>query len=292
MLGDFEKAEWPNRHASLRVEAGGLRWHVQRAGSGPTVLLLHGTGASTHSWRGLLPILAQHFDVIAPDLPGHAFTSPPRNGDYSLPSFARGVAALLDALDAEPVLAVGHSAGAPVLARMALDGTISPAGIVALNGAMLPFSPFAGPLFSGLARIVSVAPLLPSIISRFADENAVRRLLEDTGSKLDRTGIELYRRLFSDPSHISATLKMMAQWDLESLKRDLPALAVPLLLVAGTDDRTIPPEVSVKVRDIVADGRIERLRGLGHLAHEEDPARVADVVLAFAETLGVIGNRT
>src|SRR5206468_2126887 len=63
-------ADWPNRAASLAVEAGGLRWHVQRAGHGPVLLLLHGTGAATHTWRDLLPLLATDFTVVAPDLPG------------------------------------------------------------------------------------------------------------------------------------------------------------------------------------------------------------------------------
>ena len=60
---------WPHREASHFVAAGAARWHVQRMGSGPPLLLLHGTGASVHSWRGLMPLLAQSHDVIACDLP-------------------------------------------------------------------------------------------------------------------------------------------------------------------------------------------------------------------------------
>ena len=109
---------WPNRAASSFVEAGGLRWHVQQAGTGPTLLLLHGTGAATHSWRGLFPLLAQHFAVIAPDLPGHGFTTAPLPAAHSLPSFAALIAALLAKLEAQPALVVGHSAGAAIAARM------------------------------------------------------------------------------------------------------------------------------------------------------------------------------
>ncbi|MFN5717015.1 MAG: alpha/beta fold hydrolase, partial [Bradyrhizobium sp.] len=66
--------DWPNRNASVFVEAAGIRWHVQRMGEGPSLLLIHGTGAATHSWRDMLPLLARHFSVVAPDLPGHGFT--------------------------------------------------------------------------------------------------------------------------------------------------------------------------------------------------------------------------
>ena len=67
-------ADWPNRQYSRFVEAAGMRWHVQVMGQGPALLLLHGTGAATHSWRDVMPKLAGHYTVVAIDLPGHAFT--------------------------------------------------------------------------------------------------------------------------------------------------------------------------------------------------------------------------
>lgn len=284
--------DWPNRAASLKVSAGGIDWHVQRAGSGPTVLLLHGTGASTHSWRRLFPLLAEKFDVIAPDLPGHAFTSAPPGGDHSMISFAKGVGRLLEKLGAEPALGVGHSAGAAVLSRMAIDGIARPQGLVAINGALLSFGPYAGSLFSGLARMVAMAPLVPSIVARLVDAAAVRKLLADTGSTIEPEGIRLYARLFSDPGHVGATLRMMAMWDLAGLARDLPRLGTPLLLLAGDDDRTIPPAVAERVGAMVPGARVVRLPGLGHLAHEEDPAGTAAAIQAFADELGLGKDRS
>ena len=81
-------AGWPNRDASRTVRAAGLDWHVQVAGAGPVLLLAHGTGAATHSWRGMVPLLARHFTVVAPDLPGHGFTQAPANARMSLPGMA------------------------------------------------------------------------------------------------------------------------------------------------------------------------------------------------------------
>ena len=79
---------------------------------------------------------------------------------------------------------------------------------------------------------------------------------------------------------------MMANWDLEGLRRDLPRLLVPLTLVVGTRDRAIPPEVSARVAGMVRNTRVETLAGLGHLAHEEAPERVARVMTtAFADDL-------
>ncbi len=129
-----EGRDWPNREASRFVAAGGLTWHVQEAGEGPPLLLIHGTGAATHSWRGLLPLLAQGFRVIAPDLPGHGFTDPLPTP--SLPRMAKALAALLSVLGVAPMVVVGHSAGAAILARLCLDGAVAPRLLVGLNAAL------------------------------------------------------------------------------------------------------------------------------------------------------------
>jgi magnesium chelatase accessory protein len=123
---DFARdgADWPNREASRFVEAGGLNWHVQVMGQGPDLLLLHGTGGATHSWRDLAPLLAQHFRVVAPDLPGHGFTMARRAPDLSLPGMAASIAALIGRLGLKPEVVVGHSAGAAILARLCLDSAI------------------------------------------------------------------------------------------------------------------------------------------------------------------------
>ena len=107
--------DWPNRAASRFVTAGGLRFHVQVMGAGPVLLLLHGTGAATHSWRALAPLLARDFTVIAPDLPGHGFTAAPFWPRMSLPGMAGAIATLLDVLEAPPALVAGHSAGAALM---------------------------------------------------------------------------------------------------------------------------------------------------------------------------------
>lgn len=280
--------DWPNREASLFVRAGGARWHVQRSGSGPALLLAHGTGASTHSWRGLAPLLARHFTVIAPDLPGHGFTERPPAKGLSLPGMAAGLTALLRELDARPAAAVGHSAGAAVLARMALDGSMAPYLLVGLNGAFLPPHGPAGRFFSPLARAFARTPLVPWLFAkRAADRAVVERLVRGTGSTLDAEGVDLYARLVRRPGHVAAALGMMAAWDLGPLARDLPNLKPRLLLVAGRNDRTIPPSQARRVRALVPGAAVVFLRGLGHLAHEERPEEVADLLTEHARRAGV-----
>jgi magnesium chelatase accessory protein len=268
-------ASWPNHEISRMVEAADIRWHVQQAGSGPVLLLLHGTGASTHSWRDLVPLLTPYFTVVAPDLPGHGFTSGAL-GRSSIGGMSASVATLLAALGVRPEYAVGHSAGAVVLCRLALDRRLAAARIIAINGAFLPLSGFTGVLFAPLARLIAGTTLLPRLIARrVAGPISVARVIEATGSRLDGEGTDLYVRLMRDADHVAGTLDMLSQWDLEAFARDLPKVPTPLTLLVGDNDKTIPPAQAREVRARLPSTAIQWLPGLGHLAHEEAPRLIA-----------------
>jgi magnesium chelatase accessory protein len=285
---------WPLNEASRFVEAGGVRFHVQVTGKplgeAPVALLIHGTGASTHSWRRLVPHLREHFTLVMPDLPGHAFTSTPAEGSgLSLAGMSAALSALVKALNVAPALAVGHSAGAAILMRMALDGGIAPKLLISLNGALLPLQGFAGQFFSPLAKLIVLNPLTPRLFAwRAGDRGAVERVLGGTGSSLDTEGVDLYRRLFQSPAHIAGTLGMMARWELEPLRRDMPRLQTPLLLVACGADKAIAPDTAFKVRDLIPSAKVEYLRDLGHLAHEEHPEAFAKLILNAAAAQQIV----
>lgn len=274
-----EGSDWPNRAASRFVEAGGLAWHVQVMGRGPPLLLIHGTGASTHSFRDLAPRLAASFTVVAPDLPGHAFTSPLPPARLSFDGMAGALGELVLSLGLHPAVAVGHSAGAALLARLALDRVIAPRTLVALNGALLPLPGLAGIVFAPMARALAVNGLAARLFAwRAADLRAVERLIASTGSRLDARGVELYARLVRNPAHVAGVLGMMANWDLTALREALPGLPCRLLLVVGTQDRTVAPGEAERVRALLPRARIVPLEGLGHLAHEEQPEAVARLI--------------
>ncbi|MEM1385126.1 MAG: alpha/beta fold hydrolase BchO [Pseudomonadota bacterium] len=277
-------ADWPNRVASRFVRAGGLAWHVQVTGQGPDCLLLHGVGAASHSWRGLLPMLARRYRMIALDLPGHGFTQTPAVGGLSIAGMARLVAAVLEALEARPALVVGHSAGAPLAAWMALEGQIAPDRIVALNGAFVPFQGLAGQVFPPLAKLLVLNPFAPRFMAfQATDPFTVPRIIRATGSRLDPQGLDFYRRLIRRAGHVSAALRMMASWDLEPVMAGLHRLDPPLSLVVGERDRAIPPADAARVAETAREAAVTTLPGLGHLMHEEAPERLAALIAAEAQ---------
>lgn len=279
--------DWPGREFSRFVDAGGVRWHVQVAGAGPALLLLHGTGAATHSWRELLPRLAERFTVVAPDLPGHGFSAALPRERTSLPGFAAALAALLAELGLEARHAVGHSAGAAVAAQLALQPRSTLERLAWINPALQPFDALPGLLFAPLARLLAAGPLLPRLAAwRAQDPRALRRLIAGTGSTLDERGVALYQRLVASPDHVAGALSMMAGWDLAPLAEALPRLQQPVLLLVGEADRTVPPAQAARIAPRLRHATLQRLPGLGHLAHEEKPEWFAERLTAWFSAPG------
>ena len=251
-----------------------------------SILLLHGTGASTHSWRHLVPLLRDHYTVTAIDFPGHGFTAMPQDSDvatlFSIQGMAAGVAELLAQMQFKPDIVVGHSAGAAVACMLTLDGHLKPQRLVSLNGALLPLDGVAGQVFSPLAKVLTKAPWMPELFSwQAARASVLNKLLEGTGSKLDTEGTQLYRTLISNPSHAQAALHMMAHWDLHTFWERLRTLQDPLTLIVGSQDWIVPPSVAYRVAESLPQLRsqdIISLPNLGHLAHEEQAQWVADVI--------------
>jgi magnesium chelatase accessory protein len=202
----------------------------------------------------------------------------------TLPGMAKGVAALLDRLGLQAEYVAGHSAGAAVLAEMCLSNRIAPRAMASLNGAMLPlpFHGIAAPLMGPLAKLFASNPLVPMLFAwQAADGAVVRKLLQGTGSCIDAQGEKFYARLARRSGHAGAALTMMANWDLKSFAQRLPGLQTRLLLVVGENDRSIPPADANRIKQLLPEAAIIRMPGLGHLAHEERPVEVAEVLRDF-----------
>lgn len=273
--------DWPNRMYSRFVDARPHRWHVQEAGGGPTLLLLHGAGGATQSWRDLFPRLADRFHTIAVDLPGQGFTRCGARNRLSLARMSEDLAHLITQEGWDIDLIVGHSAGAAL--GLDLARRVQPRGVVGLNAALGKFDGIAGWLFPLMAKALALNPLAATLLTRMPNgEGRVRELLEATGSKFDERTLELYVALASDRAHVAGTISMMAQWNVDSLLGQLDRIACPVLLLAGARDGTVPPEISRGAAARLPDGRVKILPGLGHLMHEEAPDLIAKEIFDFA----------
>jgi magnesium chelatase accessory protein len=202
---------------------------------------------------------------------------------------AKALRDLLLVTDVDPALVVGHSAGTAVLVRMTLDELIAPESIIGINSALLPLAGIPRWIFAPLAKLLAKAPFIPRLVARRAGHaGAIEKLIADTGSRLDRTGIALYQQLVQNPEHVAGALSMMANWDLVSLARDIVELRTPLQLLTASGDRTISAADAERVCALTSCARIGSLGQLGHLAHEERPRIVSREIIRLAIQAGVL----
>jgi magnesium chelatase accessory protein len=272
---------WPLCEFSRSLRAGALDWHVQVAGQGPVLLLLHGSGASAHSWAGLLPALAAHATVVAPDLPGHGFTTGAVLADLTLPRISEALRLLLAALQLPaPVLVVGHSAGAALALRWALTTATPPRALIGFNPSLIAppelYTHLLAPLLNPLATSAPVGWLLAAVASR---SGAIDRLLDSTKSNLSEPQRACYRTLFRDPARVRGAMGFMAAADLPALLSEGARLPCQPSFVLGASDAWVPerPLRTVIARAFPAAG-LQSWAG-GHLLHEEQGAKAAELVL-------------
>ncbi len=275
--------DWPNARASRFVRAGGYEWHMQIMGEGPVCLLIHGTGAATHSWRDVMPLLAEHFTVVAMDLPGHGFTKG-MGQKPTLEGMATSVAALLDELEITPDLIVGHSAGVAIAAQLLLDRKWQ-IPLIGFAPALMPFPGLAAKIFPSLAKMLFTNPFVAIIFSRMAQApgQTPKFLARATGSKIDAAGAKYYTRLFSKSGHCDGAIRMMANWRLEGLGAKLGSLTRPVLLVSAAKDAAIPKTAVTQAVALIPGCATLEMVALGHLAHEEDAAQAAKIISEFAK---------
>ncbi len=271
--------DWPLTQYSRFVLHRPHRWHVQEAGEGSLILLIHGAGGATQSFRGLFPILAQTHRVIAVDLPGQGFTQMGAQQRCGLDHMSHDLRALCANQGWVPDLIVGHSAGVAIALRMWELGLRPRNGIVGINAALGNFKGVAGWLFPMMAKALAATPFSARVFANTTTRASVRSLVQGTGSKLDSQGLELYYRLARDTGHVDATLSMMAQWTLDGLLARLDKIDCPVHLITAANDQAVPPQVSAEAARKLPNARLTALPDLGHLAHEEDPARIAELIL-------------
>ena len=252
-------------------------------GVGPVVLLLHGTGASTHSLADLAIALSQKYTCLLVDLPGHAFTSPLKEREHLLPAMAVAVNQLCRTLGIAPDYIIGHSAGAAVAIRMCLDTDAAPKALLSINGALLPFGAFIEPIMLKTARLLSQSASITQFLARRGTGTAdVRRALRDTGAQISEPMIKRYSFLISNQSHIEGALRMMGGWELGQIASDLPNLETPIHLIGCDKDHIVPAVRAHRVMRLIPGATAETLENAGHLVHEATPKRIFEVFMRLA----------
>ncbi|GAA3669758.1 alpha/beta hydrolase [Nonomuraea antimicrobica] len=245
----------------------------------PPLLLIHGSGASSGSWKPVVPALARHHRVIRVDLPGCGQSPPPPS--YDVPGQAGRVAALLDDLEIRPVTVVGHSSGgyaATALAEQRPD-LVTSLALISTGPSMDALLP--QPV---LLRALLAPPLGPLLWSRRTDATTRRAISATCARPVDiPDDVIAELRGTTYRAMRSASRGNTAYLAERSVPSRLAALDVPVLVLFGTADPRWDPS-SAHQYDAAPNARVELLPGVGHLPMFEAPETTGELLLGFTTT--------
>lgn len=288
LLARRSEARHPARGDFLTVD--GVRLHVLEKGSGPAVVLLHGNGVSAEDFRasGLLDALAQTHRVIAFDRPGFGYSARPRGRVWTAGAQARLLSKAMAALGVSRPLVVGHSWGSLVAAHIALQQPEALSGLVLMSGYYRPtFRPdvamMAGPgvpVVGDLARF-TVSPVLARLMTA-----PVLKQLFSPAPVSERFKTEYPIPLSRRPSQLRASgaESMLMGWEAARLKRRLPQLSVPTLVLAGRGDKLISfSHQSEWLAGQLPASEYVAIEGVGHMLHHTAMREVAANIERFSK---------
>ncbi len=282
--------EVASRFEAHEVDLHGHRAIYRVAGSGPTVVVIHGMINSSRHWEDVALRLSDRYRVIAPDLLGHGDSATPR-GDYSLGAHAASIRDLLAVIGVERATIVGHSLGGGVAMQFfyqfpqrterlvlissgGLGQQVSPL----LRGAVLPGAGTALRLAADRRLVAALQGAGHNLRERGSSKGvyleAVARALrplQDSGSR--RAFLQTLRSVIDvHGQHVSARDRLYLLGEM------------PTLIVWGERDRTIPAVHGVEAEKAIPHCRYETLPRAAHFPHLEDPEALTALLADFLAT--------
>ena len=258
------------------------------------LLLIHGTSASLHTWEGWVRALRGQRRVISFDLPGFGLTGPfageykqgDTRGDYSGDAYARFVLDLLDALKLPRAVIGGNSLGGEVAWRVAYLAPQRVAALVLVDAAGLPFTPLSVPLGFRIVRVPVLNRISEWLLPRSLVAQGLANVYGDP-AKVTPELVERYFELTLREGNRRALRERMQSLVMGQDSERVATLRLPTLILWGGRDRLIPPDVGRQMQAQIAGSRLIVYDELGHVPHEEDPARTVAAVREFlAQPLG------
>jgi pimeloyl-ACP methyl ester carboxylesterase len=258
----------PSQFASLE----GMRVHYRDEGSGPPLVLVHGTSSSLHTWDGWVKLLSARRRVVRLDLPGFGLTGPAPDGDYTAQRYARLIAALMDQLGIERADLAGNSLGGRVALAFALERPTRVRKLVlvdasGLSGQKLP------PIFE-IARLPVLHRLLTIATPRWLVKRNVIDVYGDP-ARLDEALVDRYAALLRAEGNREALVTRLRGARDPDLDARLAEIRAPVLIQWGERDRWIPLPFATRLQQGIAGSTLKTYPDAGHVPMEELPELTA-----------------
>jgi pimeloyl-ACP methyl ester carboxylesterase len=270
--------------AQHRIEIDGREVNLCSLGSGPTILFIHGLGASWQSWLENMPDFASDHRVVAMDLPGFGFSEMP-DGEISIEYYARWTRRLMDVLEIESAAVVGNSMGGFVGADLAIRAPELVSSLTLVSPAIF---------WQDRRR---AQPLVQ--LARYSDAIVARALVRATGDIATRRRLRLAALASAGFRYPNAIADELAQEMVRSARRtdgflpalealadypleeELPNISCPTLIVWGAHDQLVSVRDSKRLAELIPGSRREVFERTGHVAMLERPERFNELLRDF-----------
>ena len=269
-----------------------LPLHVEILGPDPdtgvdSIVLLHGYGGSSFSWRYWAPFLAKRAHVVLVDMKGFGSAPKPDDGQYGPRHQAELIYRLILQADLQRVTLIGHSLGGGVALGAALRLLDSEPGrlkrlILVASAAYKQRMP----LFVALAKYRRLASTALRILgTQFVIRHVLKSIVFDPSEVSDDQVLGYAKPLSSPEAHraLIDTALAIVPPDLEKLTARFEELDVPTLVLWGRQDRVVPLWVGERLADKLPDAKLQVLENCGHMPAEELPKESWEALQAFLD---------
>lgn len=258
----------------------GMDVHYRITGSGPaTIVLLHGTSSSLHTWEGWTKLLNDNYRVVSMDLPAFGLTGPFPNGDYSPEHYIQFLEDLFKRLDLDTFHLAGNSFGGFLAWRYAVKHPEAVQKLVLLNASGYPRGDQPTPLGFKLASMDMMAPIVTHITPRSLVERTVKAVYYDE-SRIDDAVVTRYHDFLLREGNRKALIGRIQQVKHETAD-EVTRIQCPTLILWGDHDRVVTPEDAPKFERDIKGSKLIIYENMGHVPMEEDPERTMKDVLPF-----------
>jgi pimeloyl-ACP methyl ester carboxylesterase len=265
----------------LRID--GMQVHVRDVGprdDSLPLILLHGTGASLHTWDGWAGALSAKHRVITVDLPGFGLTGPQPGADYSNERYVRFVMALADALGVQRFALGGNSMGGEIAWEAAVAHPARVMKLILVDAGGYPLASRSVPIGFRIAR----TPLLNRVGDVTLPRSVVAASVRNVYGNPDRVTVDLvdrYYELTLREGNRRALRQRLAQMQPGARASLVLTIKTPTMILWGGQDRLIPPELARRFAQEISGSKLVIFEALGHVPHEEDPAATVVPVEQF-----------
>jgi pimeloyl-ACP methyl ester carboxylesterase len=272
--------------ASQFTEVDGLQVHYRDEGNKNDtlpIILIHGTGASLHTWEGWVQALKSEHRIVTLDLPAYGLTGPNKTGEYSVKYYTQFLDAFLQKINISRCILGGNSLGGGITWQYTMAYPQKVAKMILVDAGGYPMKPKSVPIAFRLATVPILSSLLKNITPRSIAVSSLLNVYVND-EKVTPALVDRYYELALREGNRKAFIDRMKKRDVGEKENNylkMNTLTMPTLILWGAQDELIPSDVAERFHADLPQDTMVILENLGHTPMEEDPEKTVAIVKTF-----------